>query len=717
MPNAPRMEFKVQGLDCAEEIPILKRAVGPVVGGEDRLAFDVLNARMIVDGPPDGVGPDAVMDAVGRTGMRAEPWRDHEVGDKGLSFWARWGRTILAGGSGVATITGTLLHHAGGWNASPGLAAEACYLLAMLAGLWFVLPKAWVALRALRPDMNLLMVVAVAGALAIGEWAEAATVAFLFAFSLELEAWSVGRVRRAVTALLDLAPPTARLLEDGGAERDVAAKEVRIGSTLVVRPGERIPLDGIVGKGFGHVNQAPITGESVPASKQPGDTVFAGTINGEGVLEVTVTKSASDTTLARIIRMVGESHSRRAAHERWVDRFAATYTPVAMVLALGVATVPPLFLGGDWLEWVYRALVLLVIACPCALVISTPVSIVAALTTAARNGVLVKGGKFIEIPATIRAVALDKTGTLTEGRPEVVEVVPLNGHDQAELLDRAAGLEARSEHPLAQAVVDHVRSKGLKVTPADGLRAVPGKGAVGFCRGREYWVGSPRYMAERGQETEDLRRRVAEMTAMGRSVVVIGNGDHVCGLIALSDVARPGVRDAIRNLKTLGVKQVVMLTGDNEVTARAVGDEAGVDAVLAGLLPEEKVTAVENLVADYGSVAMVGDGVNDAPALARATLGIAMGAAGTDAAIETADVALMSDDLGRLPWLISHSRRTISVIRQNILFSLGVKTAFVVLTFAGYSTLWTAIAADMGASLLVIFNALRLLYATEAATR
>ena len=362
-------------------------------------------------------------------------------------------------------------------------------------------------------------------------------------------------------------------------------------------------------------------------------------------------------------------------------------------------------------------MVLLVIACRCALVISTPVSIVAALTTAARNGVLVKGGKFIEIPATIRAVALDKTGTLTEGRPEVVEVVPLNGHDQAELLDRAAGLEARSEHPLAQAVVDHVRSKGLKVTPADGLRAVPGKGAVGFWRGREYWVGSPRYMAERGQETEDLRRRVAEMTAMGRSVVVIGNGDHVCGLIALSDVARPGVRDAIRNLKTLGVKQVVMLTGDNEVTARAVGDEAGVDAVLAGLLPEEKVTAVENLVADYGSVAMVGDGVNDAPALARATLGIAMGAAGTDAAIETADVALMSDDLGRLPWLISHSRRTISVIRQNILFSLGVKTAFVVLTFAGYSTLWTAIAADMGASLLVIFNALRLLYATEAATR
>lgn len=715
MSNSSRLEFKIQGLDCAEEISILKRAVGPVVGGEDRLGFDVINARMIVHGATKGVTPDAVIAAVANTGMRAESWRADEIGDKGLMFWARWGRTILAGSSGVAVGIGSIAHFVSGWDAKPGFAIEAFYFLAMLTGLWLVLPKAWISLKALRPDMNLLMVIAVAGALAIGEWAEAATVAFLFAFSLELEAWSVGRVRHAVTALLDLAPPIARVAGEGGVERDVKAADVRVGSTLVVRPGERIPLDGTVQKGFGHVNQAPITGESVPASKQPGDPVYAGTVNCEGVLEVTVTKIASDSTLARIIRMVGESHSRRAAYERWVDLFAAIYTPVVILLALGVATLPPVFLGGEWLGWVYRALVLLVIACPCALVISTPVSIVAALTTAARNGVLVKGGKFIELPATLRAVALDKTGTLTEGKPKVVEVVPLNGHDEAELLDRAAGLEARSEHPLAQAVIDYVRVKSVNVTPADDLRAVPGKGAIGFWRGREFWVGSPRYMVERGHGTEDLCRQVAEMTAKGRSVVVIGNGAHVCGLIALTDIVRPAVKEVVRNLKALGVDKVVMLTGDNEVAARSVGLEAGVDDVLAGLLPEEKVTAIERLVTDYGSVAMVGDGVNDAPALARATLGVAMGAAGTDAAIETADVALMADDLGRLPWLISHSRQTISVIRQNIIFSLGVKAAFVVLTFAGYSTLWTAIAADMGASLLVIFNGMRLLNTGEKA--
>ena len=703
-----RQEFKIQGLDCAEEVAVLKREVGPVVGGEDRLAFDILNARMIVNAGPDEVAPERIVAAVARTGMRAEPWRKDEVGEKGLGFWARRGRTILTVTSGLASGVGAMLHIAGGWTAKPGVAAETCYLLAMLAGLWLVLPKAWIALKQLRPDMNLLMVVAVTGAVVIGEWAEAATVAFLFALSLELEAWSVGRVRRAVASLLDLAPPTARVVTGGEPERDTPVKEVAVGAVIVVRPGERIPLDGKIAKGSGHVNQAPITGESVPAPKQPGDDVFAGSVNGEGVLEVTVTRAANDTTLARIIRMVGESQSRRAASERWVDQFAAIYTPAVMALAVAVAIVPPL-IGGGWWEWVYRALVLLVIACPCALVISTPVSIVAALTAAARNGVLVKGGMFIELPSRLKAVALDKTGTLTEGRPAVVEVVPLNGHDEAELLERAAGLEARSEHPLARAVIEYAKVKGINVTTAEDLRAVPGKGAVGRWRGREFWAGSPRYMAERGQETDDVRRRLDAMTGAGRSVIVVGNETHVCGLIALADAVRPAAKDAIRDLKELGVIRVVMLTGDNEATARAVGKDAGVDDVRAGLLPEEKVAAVEALVAEFGTVAMVGDGVNDAPALARASLGIAMGAAGTDAAIETADVALMSDDLRKLPWLIRHSRRTMSVIRQNVAFSLAVKLVFVILTFAGYSSLWAAIAADTGASLLVIFNGLRLL--------
>lgn len=711
-PPSAMQQFKIQGLDCAEEVAVLKREVGPLVG-ETRLAFDILNARMIVNAGPDEVASEKIIHAVARTGMRAEPWREGEVGDKGLGWWARRGRTVLTVASGAAALVGVAFHVAAGWGDHPGVAAQAGYGAAILAGLWLVLPKAWIALTRLRPDMNLLMVVAVAGAVVIGEWAEAATVAFLFAFSLELEAWSVGRVRRAVAALLDLAPPTARLVADGGVERDVPVKDVAVGAVLVVRPGERIPLDGKVNKGNGHVNQAPITGESVPAPKQPGDDVFAGTVNGEGVLEVAVTRAANDTTLARIIRMVGESQSRRAASERWVDQFAALYTPAVMALALAVALVPPLVFAGGWGEWVYRALVLLVIACPCALVISTPVSIVAALAAAARNGVLVKGGMFIELPATLKAVAVDKTGTLTEGRPVVVEVVPLNGHDEGELLERAAGLEARSEHPLARAVIEYAATKGMAVTTAEDLRAVPGKGAVGRWQGREFWAGSPRYMAERGQETDDVRGRLAALTAAGRSVVVVGNDKHVCGLIALADAVRPAAKDAIRELKELGVVRVVMLTGDNEATARAVAQDAGVDDVRAGLLPEEKVAAVEALVAEYGSVAMVGDGVNDAPALARASLGIAMGAAGTDAAIETADVALMSDDLGKLPWLIRHSRRTMSVIRQNVAFSLTVKAVFMILTFAGYSSLWAAIAADTGASLIVIFNGLRLLGRTR----
>jgi Zn2+/Cd2+-exporting ATPase len=713
MPKSPpTQQFKIQGLDCAEEVTVLKREVGPVVGGEDRLAFDILNARMIVNAGSEEVASEKIIEAVARTGMRAEPWRDEEVGEKGLDFWARWGRTTLTLASGSAAVVGAVFHIASGWGEQPGVPAQVAYGVSILAGLWLVLPKAWIALKRLRPDMNLLMVVAVAGAVVIGEWAEAATVAFLFALSLELEAWSIGRVRRAVAALLDLAPQTARLISDSGPERDVPVKDVAVGAVIVVRPGERIPLDGLVRRGNSHVNQAPITGESVPAPKQPGDDVFAGTVNGEGVLEVTVTRAANDTTLARIIRMVGESQSRRAASERWVDRFAAIYTPAVMALAVAVAVIPPL-LGGGWSEWVYRALVLLVIACPCALVISTPVSIVAALTAAARNGVLVKGGMFIELPARLKAVALDKTGTLTEGRPVVVEVVPLNGHDEAELLERAAGLEARSEHPLARAVIEYAKVKGINVTTAEDLRAVPGKGAVGRWQGREFWAGSPRYMAERGQETDDVRRRLDAMTGAGRSVIVVGNDKHVCGLIALADAVRPAAKDAIRELKELGVVRVVMLTGDNEATARAIGKDAGVDDVRAGLLPEEKVAAVEALVAEFGTVAMVGDGVNDAPALARATLGIAMGAAGTDAAIETADVALMSDDLGRLPWLIRHSRRTMAVIRQNVAFSLAVKLVFVILTFAGYSSLWAAIAADTGASLLVIFNGLRLLQVSE----
>lgn len=720
-PQLP-LEFKIHGMDCAEEVAVLKREIGPIVGGQDRLSFDILNGKMTVQPDHDGATPEAIEQAVSRAGMRAERWRDQRRKEPPSGAWQRHGRTIATALSGLCVLAGFLTHVliAGGLQAaigSEGLgvvhevpwAARGLYLLAIVASLWYVLPKAWRSARRLRPDMNLLMTVAVVGAIGIGEWFEAATVAFLFALSLALESWSVGRARRAIAALMELASPIARLRRPEGIEEEVPPEQVPVGAHFIVMPGEKLPLDGLVINGFSEVNQAPITGESTPVAKQPGSQVFAGTINGNGALEVENTKPADDTTLAHIIRLVAEAQSRRAPSEQWVEKFARVYTPVVMGLALAFLVVPPLLFGGSWGDWFYRALVLLVIACPCALVISTPVSIVAALAASARNGVLIKGGAYVEAPANLQAIALDKTGTLTEGKPRVLEVVPLSGHDERELLQRAAAMESRSDHPLAQAIVAFAKERGVGFVPAEDFQIIQGKGATARFNGERYWLGSHRYLEERGQETEEDHRRLEALSQGGRTVVVIGNESHVCGLIALADAVRPGAKQTLQALRRAGLKHIVMLTGDNRETAQAIAAETGVDEVHAELLPADKVTAVEELVAKYGTVAMVGDGVNDAPALGRASVGIAMGAAGSDAAIETADIALMSDDLSKLPWLVQHSRRTLAIIRQNIVSSFSVKAIFVILTFAGYASLWAAIAADMGVSLLVVFNALRLL--------
>src|SRR5688572_6076607 len=703
------LQFKIRGLDCAEEIAVLKREVGPLVGGEDRLAFDLLRAKMTVLDPPAGMTEERIAAAVERGGMRAQSWAEvpEELDRPGL--WQRRGRSALTAVSGVAVSAGLAAQTLWG---SVG-AARILYAIAILAGSWFVFPKTLLSLRRLRPDMNLLMTIAVLGAVAIGEWFEAASVAFLFSVSLALESWSVGRARRAVAALMDLSPRTARLRRPDGRDEELPAEQVEVGSRLIVKPGERIALDGRVVAGASHVNQAPITGESRAVAKQRGDEVFAGTINGDGALEVETTRRAEDTTLAHVIRLVEEAQSRRAPSEQWVEKFARVYTPAVMALALAVLVFPPLVLGGAWQVWTYRALVLLVIACPCALVISTPVSIVAALAAAARHGVLIKGGLFLEIPARLRAVALDKTGTLTTGRPAVVEVVPLDDHSLPGLLERAAALEARSEHPLARAILAYAKEHGIEAAPAEDFKILQGKGASGWIGGREYWLGSHRYLEERGQETESTHRRLVDMSQAGRTVVVVGTDDHVCGLIAIADPLRAEARGAIQALRQAGVREIVMLTGDNLETARAIALESGVEDYRAEMLPGDKVKAIAELVDRHGQVGMIGDGVNDAPAMARATVSVAMAAAGSDAAIEAADIALMADDLGRLPWLVRHSRRTLRVIRQNIAFSLLVKALFVGLTFFGYATLWAAIAADMGASLLVIGNGLRLLAGGE----
>ncbi len=715
------MRFKIHGMDCAEEVAVLRREVGPLVGGEALLSFDILNGKMTVAPGSTEVSADAVVRAVARTGMRAELWQESKGAPPEGAFWARRGRGILTVTSGLASLGGFLTHAwlAGGFQAALGsegmglghqvpLPAKALYGIGVLSGVWHVLPKAWFAAKRLRPDMNILMSIAIMGAIGINELFEASTVSFLFALSLTLESWSLGRARRAVAALMDLASPTARLLGKDGSEREVPPEEVPVGSAFVVRPGERIPLDGRILRGSSEVNQAPITGESLPVPRNPGDPVFAGTVNGDGALEVECTKPAGDTTLAHIIHMVGEAQGRRAPSEQWVERFARIYTPAVFGCALALLLIPPLLLGGAWGAWTYRALVLLVIGCPCALVISTPVSIVAALAAAARGGVLVKGGVHLETPARLKAIAFDKTGTLTEGKPAVVEVVSLGGHDERELLERAAAMEARSGHPIGRAILAYASAHGVSPRPAEDFRILQGKGATAVFNGKRHWLGSHRYLEELGQETPEVHERLEAMSQAGRTVVVIGDDTHVCGLIAIADAVRPVAAGMIRSLRDSGV-HVVMLTGDNAGTARAIAQETGVDEVHAELLPSDKVGVIESLVAKFGQVAMVGDGINDAPAMGRATLGIAMGAAGSDAAIETADVALMADDLSRLPWLIRHSRRTLRVIRQNIVFSLAVKAVFVVLTLAGHASLWSAIAADMGASLLVILNGLRLL--------
>jgi len=717
-----RHVFKVRGLDCADEVATLRREVGPLVGGDDRLAFDVLNGRMMVLEDAEAVSAEEVREAVRRTGMTAVEWREDDEESKRASERHHRMQARLTALSGLSVLAGLALHVwlAGGFAEALRLFAghdgqamplpeAVAYALAIGFGARYVVVKAWYAARALRPDMNLLMVIAVAGAVGIGEWFEAATVTFLFALSLLLESWSVGRARRAIAQLLDLAPPVVRLKLASGDEKEVPADEAPVGSRFIVKPGERIALDGRILVGVSAINQAPITGESVPVSKEPGAEIFAGTINGEGALEVESTKAAEDTTLARIIRLIEEAHSRRARAEQWVEKFARIYTPAVIVLAIAVFLLPPLLFGGVWDDWFYRALVLLVIACPCALVISTPVSIVSALAASARQGVLIKGGTYIEQPAHLKAIAFDKTGTLTRGEPAVVGVVPLNGHTEGELLERAAALEARSTHPLAQAILDYAGQIDVDARPAEGAQVLPGKGVTGLFRGEEFWLGSHRYLLERGQETPEVSDRAEALEREGRTVVVIGNETHVCGLIAVADTVRPGARGVIEALRERGIAHLIMLTGDNRATGEAIAREVGIDEVRAELLPEDKVAAVEKLVSKYGTVAMVGDGVNDAPAMARASFGIAMGAMGSDAAIETADIALMTDDLAKLPWLVGHSKRTLAIIRENIVFSLGVKAVFVVLTFAGFATLWGAIAADVGASLLVVANALRLL--------
>lgn len=619
--------------------------------------------------------------------------------------------TVSLAVSGALVGAGLLLR----WlQIGPAMLSIGIFVAAIVVGGWMLLPGAWAAVRGLRPNISSLMVIAVVGASVIGDWAEAATVVFLFGVAEWLEGWADRRAQRAVEALLEIAPKTATVKREDQFS-DVPVEDVRVGETVAVKSGMNIPLDGEVLAGESAVNQAPITGESVPVDKKQGDTVFAGTVNGEGSLEIRVTKAAGDTTLARIIRLVKEAQEQKAPTQRFVDVFARYYTPAVTVGALLVLLIPPLFLGGNWSEWLYRACVLLIIACPCALVISTPVSIVAGLTALAKRGVLVKGGAHLESIAKLKALAVDKTGTITEGKPQVQSVGTLNQKSEQEILRIAAAIDDHSSHPLAKAVVEHAKKQGVGFPRAENYQARSGRGAEGVVEGHAYFVGNHRFTHELGVCSEDIERRLAAIESKGQSVIVVGHRPHdnckgeVLGIIGVGDTVRPNAAEAIRALHAAGIESVVMLSGDNQRTADSIAKQVGIDEARGDLLPDDKVAAVKALREKHGSVGMVGDGVNDAPAMATATVGIAMGGVGTDAAIETADVTLMKDDLGKIAETIRLGKRTLGIIRFNIAFALTLKAIFLVLTLLGHASLWLAILADTGATLLVVANALRLL--------
>ncbi len=583
------------------------------------------------------------------------------------------------------------------------------YLLAIVAAWYHIAPSFYRALKNYRADVSVLMTIAVVGAVAIGDYFEAATVAFLYALSLVLEDWSVGRAKNAVAALLDLKPLTARVLGDDGETTITRVDEVGVGRIVRVLPGENIPLDGKIVNGFTSVDQSPITGESIPVEKNVGDEIFAGTVNNQGAFEFEVTHAAHDTTLARIIHRVAEAQSHKAPVEQWIQKFARHYTPAMLAGAVLVAAVPPLAVGASFNTWFYNALVMLVISCPCALLVSTSVSIMAGLASAARAGVLVKGAVYLEAPASLEIIAFDKTGTLTAGRLEVQNIIPLEDHTSENLLANAAALESYSEHPIARAIVRRAEESGVTYNPVSDFQSIRGKGAEAVMNEKKFWIGSHRYVHERAPDHEHFHQKATALENSGQSVIAVGNDDHVCGLISLADRIRPEAAEAIRRLKKLGIQKTMLLTGDIEAAARDIALRAGLDEYRAELLPDDKVALIRHLVDERRQVAMVGDGINDAPALAAATVGIAMGAAGTDAAIETADIALMSDDLMRIPWLIHHSRRVIGMIKQNVIFALATKAVFMALAWLDLATLWMAIFADMGVTMLVVFNSLRLL--------
>ncbi|BAK76872.1 heavy metal translocating P-type ATPase [Pseudogulbenkiania sp. NH8B] len=695
--NGMRTAMRIMQMDCPTEEALIRRKLGTMASVKS-LEFNLMQRVLTVVHAPDALAP--ILEAVRSLGFEPEVPDAQGQLAKPVAQKKPWWPLALAGTAAIAS-------EAAGWGGLPGTLSAALAILAVASCGLTTYKKGWVAIRHRNLNINALMSIAVTGALLLGQWPEAAMVMVLFTLAELIEAKSLDRARHAIKGLMELAPEVATSLQADGTWQEVEARTVTVGSLVRVRPGERIGLDGEIVRGRSSINQAPITGESMPVDKGEGDAVFAGTINQSGSFEYRVTSVAADTTLARIIHAVEQAQGSKAPTQRFVDQFARVYTPAVFAIALAVAVLPPWLLGGNWHDWIYKALVLLVIACPCALVISTPVTIVSGLAAAARHGILIKGGIYLEQGRLLKWLALDKTGTITHGQPQQTDF-ELHADVAAEHCRRlAASLAGRSDHPVSQAIANQAEQDGAKRDNVAAFEALPGRGVRGMIAGKRYFLGNHRLVHELDRCTPSLEARLDELERQGKSVVMLIDEHQVLALFAVADTVKSSSRDAIAELHALGVK-TVMLTGDNPHTAAAIAKQVGIDQVRGNQMPEDKLKAVESFE-KAGPVGMVGDGINDAPALARAHIGFAMGAMGTDTAIETADVALMDDDLRKIPTFIRLSRATRSVLLQNITLALGIKGLFLALTLGGLGTMWMAVFADVGASLLVVGNGLRLL--------
>ncbi len=686
--------YRVSGVCCSTEEAVLRKALDRSLGSTGYI-FNPVSCELRI---PGGVSGDLIMETLRSAGFNGKPGGDTAADEP---FLERHGDGITAGAAALLTLAGM---------AAGGVPSRVLLGSAIIIGGFRIIRRAFGSVRTRALDMNVLICAAVAGALAIGKWEEGAAVIVLFAVSLMLESYSGVRTRRALRSLMSLAPDTAAVIRDGRPSV-VPADRVRRGDVALVRPGERVPIDGIVMEGRSTVDEAPVTGESARVEKDPGDTVYAGSLNGTGALRVRAVREAGESTLARMSRLIREAQEHRAPVQKSVDRFARVYTPSVLALAAAVAVIPPLFLADPAGVWLYRSLVLLVIACPCALVIATPVALVSAMTNAARSGVLIKGGTHIETLARVSVLALDKTGTLTTGTPSVTDVVPLGGRTGGEVLATVAALERDSEHHLAAAALRaSERSPSPEPVPfVEKFEALPGRGIRGAIGGTTYFLGNRSLGREAGYLTPEVDAVLQGLDGEGKTSVILGTAGVPLGVVAFRDGVRHGGRSIVDRLRRGGISRVIMLSGDSEAAARAAGDDLGIHEVYGALLPQQKVEEIDRLKGEGGIVGMVGDGINDAPALAAASVGIAMGIAGSDATLDTADVVLMADNLSRLPHVFGLSRSTVRIIRQNIALAVCVKLAVLGLAMAGHASLWTAILADDGAALAVIFNALRML--------